>query len=309
MARTPFDSYAKDLTAALLAPYGAVESDARITSEPQFADVRFTLDTGRAPDGPSDFLTRDLAPYELIEFAHDPPDLAEMMSWMRKQSAWWDVLRKAAKRQKRELPRSPPVLRILSAGDPLAAREALWLRPVEGSPGCYEGPPSGTVRLVVISSLPRTRETLLARTMGAGATLRDALADLAALPVDAPERTLAAPFVVRLRIDLQRDPSPEAQESLMQAQKLYDELMRKQLNRGIKQGVKQGVKQGLRQGLQQVRAALRVAIEQTCEARGLKLTSALRAKLAAEEDQDVLLRWHARALTATRAREIFAEAG
>lgn len=220
-----------------------------------------------------------------------------MMSWIRKQSAWWDVLRKAAKRQKRELPRLPPVLLALSAGDPLEAREALWLRAIVDSPGCFEGPPSGTFRLVVISSLPRTRETLLVRTMGAGATLRDALTDLASLPVDAPERTLAAPFVVRLRIDLQRDPSPEAQESLMQAQKLYDELMRKQLNRGIKQGVRQGL------------SALRVAIEQTCEARGLKLTSTLRAKLAAEEDQDVLLRWHARALTVTRARDIFTNEG
>ncbi len=47
MARTPYDTYAKDLTVALLSPYGAVESDARVMSEPQFADVRFVLD----PDG------------------------------------------------------------------------------------------------------------------------------------------------------------------------------------------------------------------------------------------------------------------
>ena len=174
----------------------------------------------------------------------------------------------------------------------------MWMRPIKGSPGCYEGPPAGTFRLVVISALPRTRETLLVRTMGAGETLREALAELAALPPDAPERTLAAPFVVRLRIDLQHDPSPEAKETLMQAQKLYDELMRKQLNRGVKQGVKQGIEMGL--------TSLRAAIEQVCTTRGLKLTSNQRAKLAAETDMNVLLQWYAKAITATRAKEIFA---
>ena len=29
MARTPFDTYAKDLALAMLAPFGAAESDAR----------------------------------------------------------------------------------------------------------------------------------------------------------------------------------------------------------------------------------------------------------------------------------------
>lgn len=302
-ARTPYDTYAKDLAVALLAPYGTAESDARLASEPQFADVRFVLDPAHAHDAPWDFLTAQRAPLQLIEFAHDPPDLLEMMRWSRKQSAWWEVLRKAAKREKRELPSLPPALLAFSAGDPVEAREAFAMRPIPDSPGCYVGPPAETYRLVVIAALPRTRETLLVRTMGAGATLRDALAELAALPEDAPERTVAAPFVVRLRIELQHDPSPEAQETFMQAQKLYDELMQKQLDRGVKRGLRQGVKQGVEQGLQQ---GLRTAIEQTCATRGLKLTSAHRAKLAAEHDPDVLLQWHARALTVARAREIFA---
>ena len=43
-------------------------------------------------------------------------------------------------------------------------------------PGCYDGAPAGTLRLVVISELPRTRDTLLLRMMGAGQTFRDAVA-------------------------------------------------------------------------------------------------------------------------------------
>ena len=309
-ARTPFDTYAKDLAVALLAPYGTAESDARLTSEPQFADVRFVLDPSHAHDAPWDFLTAQRAPLQLIEFAHDPPDLVELMRWSRKQGAWWEALRKAAKRQKRELPPLPPELLAFSAGDPVEAREAFAMRPVPGSPGCYVGPPAETYRLVVIAALPRTRETLLVRTMGAGATLREALTELAALPDDAPERTVAAPFVVRLRIELQHDPSPEAQETFMQAQKLYDQLIERNVRKGRREGRREAekkyvplLKKQLDQGLQQ---GLRTAIEQACATRGLKLTSAHRAKLAAEHDSDVLLRWHARALTVARARDIFA---
>ena len=73
MSRTPFDQYAKDLMLAMLAPFGAAESDARITAETQYADLRFV----RAPRKnaravPYDFVTRLLAPRMLFEFAHHP---------------------------------------------------------------------------------------------------------------------------------------------------------------------------------------------------------------------------------------------
>ena len=308
MARTPYDTYAKDLTVALLSPYGAVESDARVMSEPQFADVRFVLDPDRTR-APWDFLTRDLTDRLMIEFAHDPPDLAEMTTWTSKRDAWWRALIRAARRRKQEPPRLPPRLLGLSAGDPVEARQAMWMRPIDGSPGCYEGPPAGTYRLVVISALPRTRETLLVRTMGAGETLREALAELTALSPDAPERTLAAPFVVRLRIDLQHDPSPDAKETLMQAQKLYEQLIERSVRKGRREAAKEYaglMKKQLEQGLEQGLSGLRTAIEQVCTTRGLKLTSSQRAKLAAETDMNVLLQWHAKAITAARAREIFA---
>ena len=64
--RTPYDTYAKDLAVALLTPYGSAESDARLASEPQFADVRFVLDPAHANDAPWDFLTAQRAPLQLI---------------------------------------------------------------------------------------------------------------------------------------------------------------------------------------------------------------------------------------------------
>ncbi len=75
----------------------------------------------------------------------------------------------------------------------------------------------------------------------------------------------------------------------MQTQKLYDELMQQQLQKGREQG-------------------LREAIQQLCATRGLKLTATWRAKLDAETRAEVLMRWHARAVTASKAREIFSDA-
>ena len=95
----------------------------------------------------------------------------------------------------------------------------------------------------------------------------------------------------------------------MQAQKLYDDLMQKQLNRGVRRGRRDAEKEYvplLKKQHEQGLASLRTAIEQTCATRGLKLTGAHRAKLTAEQDSAVLLQWHARALTASRAKEIFA---
>ena len=56
-----------------------------------------------------------------------------------------------------------------------------------------ENPPLHCTRLVVVSELPVTRDTLLVRLLGAGSTLKHAIAELQALPAEAPERRLALP--------------------------------------------------------------------------------------------------------------------
>ena len=293
MARTPFDTYAKDLTLAMLTPFGAAESDARISAEAQYADLRFVRAPRRGGDGIDDFLTRALAPRMLFEFAHHPPDVATVVSWLVKRDVWFLALRREARRRRQKGPTLPPTLCALTAGDPVEARVA-WGMLTPTSPGCYDGPPSGTYKLIVINQLPVTRDTLLVRTMGGGATLRGALAELDALPLDARERTLAAPRIGQLRIALLGDPSPEAKEIVMQAQKIYDKLMQQQLNLGRKEGRQEGLAEGLR-----------AAIADVCTARGLKLTTPQRARLAAEGDAATLRQWHARAVTVIRSAEVF----
>ena len=116
--------------------------------------------------------------------------------------------------------------------------------------GYYADRITGRVRIVVVSQLPRTRDTLLLRLMGAGRTLRDAITDLGALPVDAPERILALPHLVRLRI------APATEDQVMnhkQFLKITENLVREHERaieaRGIEQGIERGIERGIEQGL------------------------------------------------------------
>ncbi len=308
MSRTPFDTFAKDLMVALLSPLGHAKEDARIVSDPQYADVYFRPSPGLGTITPRDGFVHLLASAgrSIFEVARQPPDLAEMASWQRKQLALWQSEQNTARRKKVPPPPLPPVLWGLSSGPPEQAMKGYKLAPMDATVwprGCYDGTPEGTFRLVVLSELPRTRDTLLVRTMGRGVTFREAMEDLDALPPEAPERALARPFLVSLTLQLQNDPTDEAQEMLMQSQKLYEEYTQKVRAEGRKEGLKEGRKEGREEGLEK---GLRDAIVAVCAARGLTLRAVHRAKLTAEADPAVLRRWLARAATATHAAEVFA---
>ncbi|MFS8070005.1 MAG: hypothetical protein ACMG6S_26875 [Byssovorax sp.] len=86
---------------------------------------------------------------------------------------------------------------------------------------------------MVLSELPSTRATLLLRLMGSGRTLRAAIAELVALPEGAWERTIAEPWLVRLRFEVPTEASArsvEEEELIVEIQKWYEEL---------KQGIRQ----------------------------------------------------------------------
>jgi hypothetical protein len=66
-------------------------------------------------------------------------------------------------------------------------------------PGFYEGREAEAMGAVVLRELPPTPETLLLRLMGRGPVLASALRELAQLPHDAWERTVAVPPLVAAR--------------------------------------------------------------------------------------------------------------
>jgi hypothetical protein len=88
---------------------------------------------------------------------------------------------------------------------------------------------------VVVSELPVTRDTLLVRLLGAGAVLKQAIAELEALPEDAPERRLALPILLRLRFSLPGDPAKQTsddQEFLMNTQDIVENFRREAMYEG-----------------------------------------------------------------------------
>jgi hypothetical protein len=72
--------------------------------------------------------------------------------------------------------------------------------------------PEPCLYLMVLSELPRTRETLLLRLLGAGRNLRAAIADLLALPEGTWERTIAQPWLIRCRIEVAAETSERSRK-------------------------------------------------------------------------------------------------
>jgi len=106
-------------------------------------------------------------------------------------------------------------------------------------PGIYEGPPLLWTRLVVVSELPVVRDTLLLRLLGAGRVLKQAIAELKALPAEAPERALALPILLRLRLEIPADPAKQMnddQEFLMNTQDIVDTWRQEAVQEGVERG-------------------------------------------------------------------------
>ena len=109
--------------------------------------------------------------------------------------------------------------------------------------GIYESPPLHCTRLVVVNELPVARDTLLVRLIGAGSVLKQAIAELQALSADAPERRLALPVLLRLRLTVPTDPAQQTsddQEFLMNTQDIVETWRREAIQEGVKQGLEQG---------------------------------------------------------------------
>ena len=170
-------------------------------------------------------MARRAALYE--PFRHGPT-AGEYRDCQLKRFALDQHRRKAAEERKRPCPPFPWLWFLCARMPPRWLRREIPRRMNAWPDGFYASATRSGPRLVVIPELPRRRETLLLRMMGAGATLRDALADFRALPDDAPERVVVEPLLVQLQRDLPRMQAitvtlaPEDAEDMMS----YEEAVR-----------------------------------------------------------------------------------
>ncbi len=172
--------------------------------------------------------------------------------------------------------------RVLSAGRPEAALVGLGFRRSPLGKGIYVAPPLLRTCLIVISELPRTRDTLMIRLMGAGRTLREAISDARALPPDAVERRLALPILVRLRLEVPADPAKQTAQdreflmSTLNIEKYLGQIEREGLEKGLQKGRDEGFA-----------AAVLVAYRARFGAPPATLVAAVRGA----KDQAALRRW------------------
>jgi Domain of unknown function (DUF4351) len=232
--RTPYDQFAKQMARTALEVHGNVESDAEVSSNTRRIDLWFlplrARPHGAAGLGLFDRITEGAT---TLEFFHNTPSGDELTACLFKHGEF----RQALLRQM--LP--PPLVRlwVISAGRPDGAIIGLGFRPMLDWPsGVYAAPPLLETRLVVVNELPAARDTLMLRLLGARRVLKQAIVELKALPDDAPEKALALPILVRLRLAsaTHTEQTPEDQEFLMDTQDIYEAWRSETIQEGVREG-------------------------------------------------------------------------
>jgi len=243
--RTRYDQFSKQLLREALAPSGNLETDTEVSPDAQRIDVWYvphpeaTHAARRSAFGLLSTLAQTAC---LLEPFHQPPDVYELLSCLRKHLGH----RHAQQRRGAE---PEPWLWILSSGSPHSAMRALEFRRSRALPrGVYVAAPALRCGLVVISSLPERRDTLLLRLMGGRRVFRRAIVELDRLREDAPERRVAMPALLRLMSEIPADPvlrTADDAEFLMSTEDIVETWKQKAIAEGIEKGTVRGLVQGL----------------------------------------------------------------
>jgi hypothetical protein len=233
--RTRFDQCCKQIVRDALEGRCSVEPDAEVPAETRRIDLWVTPhEAGASLPDYLGLLGRITSSAVTLEFFHHTPSGEELRICLIKHGEFRHFLSR-----RKTLPPLPTQW-VISSGRPDAGIDGLGFRPMTGGiRGIYESPPLLYTRLVVVSELPVARDTLLVRLFGAGSVLKRAIAELQALPVDAPERRLALPVLLRLRLAVSTDPAQQTsddQEFLMDTQDIVENWRREAIQEGLAQG-------------------------------------------------------------------------
>jgi hypothetical protein len=173
----------------------------------------------------------------LFEPFHDTPTLRQLRRCLNKQHTWHHELERRARAASGTAPVEPgrdkpaaderpfPVLVVIGPGLPETVLDAYGCKRV--SPGVYQAVWGLALRVVAISELPRTRETLLLRLLGRGRPFKQALADLADLPGDAWEQRVATPLLVHFQLSSHEHPTNEEDDVSAEIQAWFEDYQSK----------------------------------------------------------------------------------
>ena len=302
----PFDHLAKKVGKGALDPSGNTIVQYEISRDAQHADLRHDPDRKRKRERAKlGLLGRIAASLCLLDVFGHAMSAAELRACISKHFAHWEECarktRALNKRRKekglRPVQRAPPLLWIIAAAASAPMLHKIGATAAEGwPPGVYfVGSDVFGVGIVIADELPRERATLLVRIMAAGPVLADAVAELAALPADAHERTVAENILVHLQQRLGKKPSrtPEEEEFIVTMQKTWEKARKMGLEEGRTEGRTEGE---LAARVRDVLAVLRV--------RGIVVSEAKRKRIMAEKAPARLERWVERAAVAASVAEV-----
>jgi hypothetical protein len=255
------DQFAKNVLRDALSRAGDPETEVEVLAATQKIDVYSVPDPARAARLAEMGLLGELAAEpSLFEPFHGTPTLAKVRRCINKQHTWHHELSRRARatagsaavdadlEEAAQPAMAFPALVVISPGRPETVLDAYGCRAVR--PGLYHAVWGLVLRVVVVAELPRTRETLLLRLLGARRLLHEALADLAALPDDAWEKTLATPLLVHFQLgagDHARDPEDDMSAEIQAWFEDYKQKLRTEANaEGMQEGIQEGIKEGQR---------------------------------------------------------------
>ena len=241
----PFDQFAKNILREALRRACTSETEVEVLAATQKIDVYATPDPARAAERARMGLLGELAAQPcLFEPFHDTPTLRQVRRCLNKQHTWHHELERRARvaassvaggGARPTVDEVPfPVLAVISPGKPATVLDAYGCEWV--SPGVYHADWGLALRVVVLAELPATPETLLLRLLGRGRVCRQALAELAKLPVDAWERSVATPLLVHFQLGSHEHPPHEEDDVSAEIQAWFEDYQRKIIEEGRKEG-------------------------------------------------------------------------
>lgn len=275
----------------------------RAHEEPRRVDVWYTPEPGGAPlPGALGLFGRVLEAPATVELCHNTPTGDELADYVIKHG---QLRRHLATH---EPPPPVPVQWVISSGRPRAGIAGLWLAPLVAWPaGIYAAAPLLHTRLVVVSELEATWSTLLLRLLGRGAVLRQAITELSRLADAEPERRLALPILVRLRLEIPADPrerTMDDQQYLEDTQDIVERWRQEAFAEGASKGAREGFDKGAREGFG---TGERLMLLKLLRQRyGAEVDGAVERRVAAAPVEQVEA-WAERLFTAASLGEVFAE--
>jgi hypothetical protein len=313
-----FDQFAKNILRDALSRACTSETEVEVLAATQKIDVYSVPDPARAAERAQMGLLGELsAEPSLFEPFHDTPTLRKLRRCVNKQHTWHHELERRARaaagfpsaetdhKESAEAEVPFPALVAIGPGRPETVLDAYGCKPVR--PGVYSAVWGLVLRVVVLSELPQTRETLLLRLLGAGRLLREALADLAALPDDAWEKSIATPLLVHFRLGSNEQATNEEDDVSAEIRAWFEDYQQKLRNEAIREGRNEGIREGRNEGIREGRKEGECSLLlRLLRARFGELPAATVARIEAADMAD-LERWGERVLGAQTLAEVFAE--